>query len=313
MRYHPDRNQDKELGEVRMKEINFIYSILSNPDKRKWYNSTISEDDISQGEQYSHVHSDIYYHEVDVVDSSGRKSKLKVGDKIYYLVDIDKTVITWKYRSKEYFDVIIKNIYDPDKKNVLVKVLKCDRNKTPLCTAYWGKSEILIYKEDFEAYWISQESYKAIDAGKGFKTGIFILMCLCLGGVYFYSEFSPSSEKASYLRSKASERFLELNDSKLFYSKEYFATDAEISYILTGFYTACTKESTKTNRVVEVSNIPDQLGIVKGEIQQGQNVLVLLYCSTARAYKIKSADLLGWVPRSSLVDPKCEGDSTKDE
>ena len=42
MEYHPDRNQNKELGEIKMKEINFIYSILSNPEKRKWYNSTIS-------------------------------------------------------------------------------------------------------------------------------------------------------------------------------------------------------------------------------------------------------------------------------
>lgn len=42
LKYHPDRNQDKESSDEKMKEINFIYSILSNPEKRKWYDSTIS-------------------------------------------------------------------------------------------------------------------------------------------------------------------------------------------------------------------------------------------------------------------------------
>ncbi len=39
MEYHPDRNQDKESSKMKMQEINFIYSILSNPEKKERYRS----------------------------------------------------------------------------------------------------------------------------------------------------------------------------------------------------------------------------------------------------------------------------------
>lgn len=193
MKYHPDRNQDKELSEAKMKEINFIYSILSNPDKRKWYDSTISTQlEFKEEDKYSY--SFIFCDELEVIDSTGRKTNLKVGDNIFYLVDIDKSIITWKYKRKEYFNLIVKNIYDPKQKDYFAKAVKFDYNKTPLCTAHWGNSEMIIYKEDFENYWISQKSYSKIDRRKGIFTGIFIIIFIVLGCYYFYSKFSYSAD-----------------------------------------------------------------------------------------------------------------------
>ncbi|MBK7307645.1 MAG: tetratricopeptide repeat protein [Chitinophagaceae bacterium] len=193
LKYHPDRNLDKELGDSKMKEINFIYSILSNPEKRRWYDSTTTfNGDYREKEEYSYSH--IFCDEIEVVDSKGTKTKLKVGDTIYYLVEIDKSIITWKYKRREYFNLIVKNIFDPEQKDLFATAIKFDFNKTPLCTAHWGNSEMIIYKEDFENYWMSRKSYSKIDKSRGIVTGIFISIVFILGIYYFYSKFSFSAE-----------------------------------------------------------------------------------------------------------------------
>lgn len=314
-KYHPDRNQDKEFSEAKMKEINFIYSILSNPDKKKWYDSTISFDNVEQGEQesYSYTYSFIFCDSLEVTDNKGLKTKLKVGDNIYYLVEIDKSIITWKYKSREYFNLIVKNIFDPTQKEYFANAVKFDFNKTPLCTAHWGNSEMIIYKEDFESYWISQESYSKMDKRKGIVTGAIIFVIFCLGIYYFYSKFSVSAETASILKSKSEQNEKYLQEEREYYEKEYYATESEVNYILSDYYTACTKDTTKTKEDATVSNIPDKLGIEKGEIPEGKTVVVLLYCSERNGYKIKYNDLIGWVSASALSNPKCkdESDDTK--
>src|SRR3954467_15536322 len=40
--YHPDRNQGNSHTESVLKEINEAYSVLSNPEKRKFYNASIA-------------------------------------------------------------------------------------------------------------------------------------------------------------------------------------------------------------------------------------------------------------------------------
>lgn len=312
LKFHPDRNQDKEFSDSKMKEINFIYSILSNPEKKKWYDSTISFDGAYEEKQtYSYSYNHIFCDELFVTDSKGRHSKLKVGDTIYYLVEIDKSIITWKYKGKEYFDVVVKNIFDPECKDDFAKAVKFDFNKTPLCTAHWGNSEMIIYKEDFERFWISQESHSILDKRKGLFSAILIICLLVLGGYYFYSKFKPSSEQQEFLKSKSELNAKYLEEEKKYYRDEFFATDAEINYILSEYYTTCTRETTKIKREAEILNIPDKLGLVNGEVAEGEKVTVLLYCSPLNWYKIKYKNLTGWVGASKLENTYC-GDENKE-
>ena len=50
-KYHPDRNKGNTLTEAVLKEINEAYRILSNPEKRKFYNASIAVNN------YHHKHT----------------------------------------------------------------------------------------------------------------------------------------------------------------------------------------------------------------------------------------------------------------
>ena len=119
--------------------------------------------------------------------------------------EIDKSIITWKYKRKEYFNLMIKNIFDPEQKEFFAKAIKYDINKTPLCTAYWGNSEMIVYKEDFENYWLSQKSYLKEDKRKGIITGVIISFLFVFCVYYFVSKFTYSPE--FYFKKGKSELF----------------------------------------------------------------------------------------------------------
>lgn len=300
MKCHPDRNQDKDSSKIKMQEINFIYSILSNPEKREWYDSTITFNKDYEPGSFSSFYTYIFCDEIEVIDSLGNKTKLKVGDNIYYLVEIDKSIITWKYKSKEYFNLVVKDIFDPDKKEFYAKKINYNFKKTPLCIAHWGNSGMVIYKEDFELNWLSQLSYTKLDKKRGVVSGIIVLILLAIGFFYFYSKFSVSTDRAEYLQSIMQENFESIEDAKQYYKAEYFASDVELNYILSDYYEPCNKEFTLTKRNIDVLSIPDKLGIVKGEIPKGENVLLLLLCPSNNYYKVKFGDLFGWVPARYL-------------
>lgn len=300
MEYHPDRNQDKESSKLKMQEINFIYSILSNPEKKERYDSTISFNQDYEPENYSYSYSYIFCDELEVIDSLGNKTKLKVGDNIYYLVEIDKSIITWKYKSKEYFNLVVKDIFDPEQKEFYAKKINYNFYKTPLCVAHWGNSGMVIYKEDFESYWLSQLSYSKLDKKRGVVAGIIVLILLTIGFFYFYSKFSISTNRAECLKTLMQENFESVEDAKQYYKTEYYASDVEINYILDEYYTICDKEFTLTKRTTDLLSIPDRFGIVKGEIPKGGNVLLLFLCPSQNYYKVKFGDLFGWVPAGYL-------------
>ena len=304
MKYHPDRNQGQEASHIKMKEINFIYSILSNPEKRKWYDSTISLNQDYEQENNFYSYPYIFCDEVEISDSLGNTTTLRVGDYIWYLVEIDKSIINWKYKSKEYFNLVVKNIFDPDKKEYHSKNVKYDYSKTPLCIAHWGNSGMVIYREDFSTYWLSQKSYSKIDNKKGIIAGIFIIIFMLVGLYYFHTKFSLSSERAKYLRNEIKENSESFEKNKQYYKNEYYASDADINYILSDFYTVCKKESTTIKETVNVLSIPSKLGIIKGEILKGKKVLPLLFCPSQDFYKVKFGDLIGWLPSNYLSKPK---------
>lgn len=307
LKYHPDRNQDKESSDEKMKEINFIYSILSNPEKRKWYDSTISYYSTSEERGKRSAYKPyVYCNSITVSDSKGRTTTINVGDTIYYLVEIDKSIITWKYKSKEYFDVVIKQIFDPFKRDLFSQVFDFDFGKTPLFLVHWGNSEMMIYREDFEKLWISSSTYKSIDKKKGVITGVVLVFIVGFLVYHFANKFSIDTEtKARIDRIQQSNKEI-IEEVKAYYKENYFASESEVNYILSEYYIPCTKEETKTLKRVELFNIPDRLGISVGEIEKGESVVKLLQCPSLYKIKIKYGDKLGWVSESSLENSFCD-------
>ena len=104
-----------------------------------------------------------------------------------------------------------------------------------------------------------------------------------------------------------------LEEDRKYYKDKFFATDAEINYILSEYYTTCTRETTKIKREAEILNIPDKLGLVNGEVSEGEKVTVLLYCSPLNWYKIKYKNLTGWVGASKLENPYCNDETKENE
>lgn len=307
LKYHPDRNQDKESSDEKMKEINFIYSILSNPEKRKWYDSTISYYTTSEEREKRSVYKPyVYRNSITVSDSKGRTTTINVGDTIYYLVEIDKSIITWKYKSKEYFEVVIKQIFDPSKRNLFSQVFDFDFGKTPLFLVHWGNSEMMIYREDFKKLWISSSTYKSIDKRKGVITGVILVLIVGFLVYHFANKFSIDTEtKARIDRIQQLKKEI-IKEDKAYYKENYFASESEVNYILSGYYIPCTKEETKTLKRVELFNIPDRLGFSEGELKKGESVIKLLQCPSLYKIKIKYGDKSGWVSESSLENSFCD-------
>ena len=55
------------------------------------------------------------------------------------------------------------------------------------------------------------------------------------------------------------------------------------------------------------------MGLVIGEVSEGEKVTVLLYCSSLDGYKIKYKDLTGWVGASRLENPVCKDEKKENE
>jgi curved DNA-binding protein CbpA len=190
-KYHPDKNKDEKLAEQKMKEINFIYSILSDPYRRKSYDETLGAkeyfDNFDWDYEVRKSWIDIYCDELEVTDSTAKKTKIKVGQRIFYPVEIDKSIITWKYKRKEHFDVYVKKIFDPNKKDSFDKVLDYDFKKEPLCLVHFGEQDLIIYKDDFRSFWLSEESYRKIDVRKGLITAGIVVFALIFGVYYLFT------------------------------------------------------------------------------------------------------------------------------
>lgn len=307
--FHPDRNPNQAQADVKMKELNFIYSILSDPQQREWYNDSIdvSKEFESKEENFhSYYYSKIFCDHIVIKDSMGRSSRISVGQNIFYLVEIDKSIITWKYKSKEYFNLVVKNIFDPAEKENFAKQLKYNLKKTPLFLVHFGDRDIIIYKEDFENYWISQESYNKIDKKNGLFTAILISILIVGGFFYFYNKFSISEDQKDLIK-YATENRISINKEDIEYlKKEYSVSNNELSYIDSDYYIVCLKEQTTTLETVELSNIPDRYGVDVGTVPEKANVEILLFCSERNAYKVRYEGLVGWMPGQYLNDPLCD-------
>jgi hypothetical protein len=310
-KYHPDRNLDKESSDLKMKELNFIYSILSDAQKRNFYDSTISSGgpiDDCKDEYKPNVYIDF----VIISDSKGRSSSVKVGDYIFQLVEIDKSVITWKYNRKEYFYVLVKHVFDDSKKSLFSKVIKYDLKRTPLFLVHWGNSEMIIYKEDYQMFWISSKTFKIKENIKGVVTGIVLAFLLSFSIYYFSRKFSIDNETKARIESFQKLKEDEVEEKIDYYKENYDASETEVNYIISEYYIPCSKEETITIEKVEILKFPDNLSISVGVIKKGERVVKLLQCPSLLKMKIKHGNVSGWVNVSKLENSFCANESNDD-
>jgi hypothetical protein len=308
-KYHPDRNTENNVGsDSKMKELNFIYSILSDPIQRKTYDETIKFDSDfeSYKSQTSYSYVNVFCTEIEIEDSLGNTSIISKGQNIYYLVEIDKSIITWKYKSKEYFNLIIKEIFDPEKKDSFSQTIKYDLKKTPLFLVHIGEKDMIIYQEDFQNHWISERTYRKIDKKSGVITGIIVAVFLLLGGYYFYQKFKIPEETKFLVEYALEDKYSIYEEDIEFLKTEYSVSEKELKYIDTDYYLVCEKTFVQTKEEIELLSIPDTYGINTGDVPDSVQVEVFLYCPSKNAYKIKYNDLLGWTSANNLENIECE-------
>lgn len=312
-KYHPDKNKDEKLAEQKMKEINFIYSILSDAYKRKLYDGTLGAkeyfDNFDWDDEVRKSCVNIYCDELEVIDSTGQKTKIKVGERIFYSVEIDKSVITWKYRRKEYFDVYISKIFDSSKSDSFNEVFGYDFKKEPACLVRFGEQDLVIYRDDFQSFWLSEENYRKIDMKNGLATATAVVLALVIGIYYLFSTHPITLEQRNEIKNGMSTNEADKKYQN-FLRDEYKATDGEISYIESGRYETCSGEKVKTIEHSEVKNAPDLYALTAGNLPKDSEVVTLLYYRDKDAYKVDSEKIIGWIPAKVINNPIC---STNEE
>jgi hypothetical protein len=308
-KYHPDRNIENKVNtDSKMKELNFIYSVLSDPIQRKAYNDTLEyHSDFGSYESHdSYSYINIFCREIQIEDSYNNSSIIDKGQDIYYLVEIDKSIITWKYKSKEYFSLTIKEIFDPEKKDSYSKRIKFDYKKTPLFLVHIGEKDMIIYKEDFENHWLSEKTYKALDKKKGIITAIIVGVLIILGSYYFYQKFKILDESKFFIENAVNEKYNIEPETIDFLKTDYSVSDKELKHIDTDYYLVCEKTFVETKVEIELLTIPDSYGLRLGIVPQSEKVEIMLFCTSRDAYKVKYKTFFGWVSSSNLEKIECE-------
>lgn len=175
LKYHPDTGTQKD--DSKMKTLNFIYSILSDPAQRRSYDETIaygfrsstrnedtadykekSEEEVETPEDYNIA---TYVKGIEARDSAGIEQYINVGDYLYYPVDVDKHVLFFKYVGKDYFRTRVLKIYSRKHNNF---------RKVPLFVVSYEDVEHIIFDNDFSGYWLSQKGFEETEKKRAFTT-----------------------------------------------------------------------------------------------------------------------------------------------
>ncbi|MBF0593884.1 MAG: J domain-containing protein [Candidatus Omnitrophica bacterium] len=193
LRFHPDRQIEKELASERMKQINYIYSVLSNPDSRSAYDATVGVNAVFE-DLYSNFEPPFYFYQesIEIVDAWGLKSEIKRGDYIYYLASQTFSIFGKRFhlRRKGYLGMKVQKIFNPESRAEYEKALGRKMEKEPLFCMNFGNEEMVIYKEDFQQGWISQKSLDKKDLKTVVVSVVVILLLISSGLFYLYKTYT---------------------------------------------------------------------------------------------------------------------------
>lgn len=193
LKFHPDRRRDIDFATEKMKQINCIYSVISDKTLRQEYNATLGFED-EFDDLYSSYEPPVYIYQdsIEISDSVGMYIVIKRDDYIYFPVDQYISFFGKKInlKKKDYLGVKVQKIFNPKYKNEYEKVLRRKLEKEPLFCINFGDEEMIIYKEDFQQTWISQKTLNKKDIKTVIISAIIIALLIGLGLSYIYRTYT---------------------------------------------------------------------------------------------------------------------------
>lgn len=185
LKYHPDTGTQKD--DNKMKELNFIYAILSDPAQRRSYDDSIAfsfgsysweeanESEEAQQEKEPEAPEDYsvatYVKGIEAIDSSGTKQYINLGDYLYYTVNVDKRFLFFNYSGKDYYRTRVQKIYSRKHNNF---------RRVPLFVVSYENVEHIIFEDEFRQHWLSEAGFEATEKKRAITTLLIGLGVLAL-------------------------------------------------------------------------------------------------------------------------------------
>ena len=195
LKFHPDRQKNKDFANEKMKHINYIYSVLGEASLRKEYDAALGFEEEFEG-IYSTYEPPYYIYQdsIETVDAFGLNVLIKRGDYIYFPADQYLSIFgkRIKLKGKDYLGVKVQKIFNPKYKNDYEKLLRKKLDREPLLCVNFGNEELIIFKEDFQRIWIGQKTLDRKDIKKVIIYGLIIILLLIAGIAYLYSTYKLS-------------------------------------------------------------------------------------------------------------------------
>lgn len=188
-KYHPDTGSEKD-GELFIK-LQFIYSILSNPTERRSYDERIAYESYRKREQHHTGHNKreerekeeppvpenyddaVFVNGLEVVDSAGVRQYIGLDDFLYYKVSVNKKAFFYEYKGSDYYRTRVLKIYSKKKNNF---------RKVPLFVVNYQGVHHILFENDFQRDWLTEDGFKTIENNSITKTLIigFIVIAIIL-------------------------------------------------------------------------------------------------------------------------------------
>lgn len=291
-KYHPDCNKSKSHLNLKMAEINSIYSVLSNPVKRKIYDISLPFTNENSRNIKNYKLSDT----IELTDSKGLTSIIKINDNIYFDYQSNLSFLNFSIKKRKTLVVSVLKIIDYNSLDLN------NSEKIPVIISKFGLTEVIIYKDDFESNWLSEKNFQKREYFKMFNYLVLLFVFLFLLANNIISNRNNTLEE----KIKYNEVKFKFGDNEKEYLKNnYFASSSEIKKIEEDEYQICSKCKYKTIDLTYLLSIPNKYGIKSKRVPSETHVEILLYYPKNDFYKVRIDNNNGWIHSSKINNPTC--------